>query len=194
MDDDDLDELLDQLSGDDDDDDDEIGDVSIGGQEIIGAEEIIGAMLGAKKRKRNRAKQLSAKMRAARNIDPNAVALVRSSGGPRRRKVLAGVTTSIGAGATAVVLFEAQENFRPEEFFVQGTNIASFLINSIKIGTEEQFVNTGACPADVFSSGALRSKVHFKTMNLGTVCAVTVTNTSAGALTFNSAFIGTAVD
>lgn len=177
--DDDIDDLLDELSGDD---------VAIGGKEIIGAQEIIGA--AAKKL----AKQiLSHRMKSARNIDPDAVALVQSPAGPRRRKVLAGTTTSIGPGATAVVEFTAQEDFRPEDFFVQATNIASFLILSIKVGTEEQFVNTGAAPADMFGANALRSQVHFKTMNLGTVTAVTVRNTSAGALDFNSSFIGTAV-
>lgn len=175
--DDDIDDMLDDLAGDD---------VAIGYEEIVGGnDEIVGA------RGRGRA---AAQMRNARALDPQAVRLVRRKSTVRRKKILAGTTTSVGAGVTGVVTYESQENFRPEEFFVQGVNIDSFLIESIKVGTEEQLVNTGAVPADVFGPNGLRSNIQLKTMNLGATLAVVVRNTSAGALDFNSAFIGTAVD
>lgn len=178
-DDDEVDDLLDELAGDDD-------QVVVGYDEIVGAEDIVGA--------RPRRRRTALSMQQARQIDPNAVRLVKRAAGPRRKKILAGTTTSVGAGSTAIITYESQENFRPEEFFVQGVNIDSFLIESIKIGTEEQLVNTGAVPADVFGPDGLRSNIQLKTMNVGTVMAVVVRNTSAGALDFNSAFIGTAVD
>lgn len=175
---DEIDEMLDELSG----------DVAIGGEEIVGYDELIGKAKSAGR------PDLAQKLILAKKMDQNAVALVKTRGGPRRRKVMAGASTVIGIGATENIRFEAQENFRPEEFFVQGANIDDFIINSIKIGTEEQFVNSGQCPADVFSPLCLRSNVHFKTMNLGSICVVNVTNTNAAARTFNSAFIGTAMD
>jgi len=175
---DDLDDLLESMSGDDDDD------VSVGGQEIIGAKEIIGKIVR---------KAVSAAMKQARHIDPDAVLLEDTGPGPRRKKILAGTTTSVGAGVSAPISFKAQENFRPEEFFIQGVNIDDFVVTSIKVGTEEQLVNTGEVPGDVFSPGNLRSSVHFKTMNPGIDLVVTVRNTSGGALSFVSAFIGTAV-
>lgn len=179
MDEDELNAMLDELSG----------------QEIIGAQEIIGVqeIIGKAVRQATQNATVAA-MRNARVLDPNAVMLQQSKAGPRRRKVLAGTSTSVGAGMQAPIEFSSQENFRPEQFFVQGVNIDSFVINSIKVGTEEQFVNTGAVPADVFSPQSLRSDIHFKTMNLGSKLVVTVTNTSGGALSFVSAFIGTAVE
>lgn len=178
-DDDEVDDLLDELAGEDD-------QVVVGYDEIVGGDEIVGA--------RPRRRTSVQNMQRARVLDPQAVRLVKRAAGPRRKKILAGTTTSVAAADTAIITYESQENFRPEEFFVQGVNIDSFLIESIKVGTEEQLVNTGAVPADVFGPNGLRSNIQLKTMNLGATLAVVVRNTSAGALDFNSAFIGTAVD
>lgn len=178
---DDLNQLLTELSGEYDDG------VAIGAQEIIGAMEIIGAA-------KAKAAGLGQRMASARRVDPNAVALSNSGPGPRRVKVMPGPVQAVAAGETADIVFTSQEHFRPERFFVADALLADFRILSMKVGTEEQFVASGAAPASMFGSDAVGVGLHFKTLNPGNELVVRVINTSAGSLNFNGAFLGTAVD
>jgi hypothetical protein len=176
--------------------------VAIGYQEIIGMDELDDLLdelsgediVGRAAAKKQLAQGLANKMARARNIDPRAVALVDRGPGPRRRKVLPGTTTNVGAGATVTITLESEENFRPERLVVDPTNAGSFEISSCKVGTEEQFVGAGQMPASAFSPDAQDTDVHFKTLNVGSKLILVVTNTTAGGLDFAFGFIGTAVD
>jgi hypothetical protein len=165
--DDDLDDLLDELSGD--------GDVEIGARG-------------------GRGRSLSARMARARNIDPNAVALVKRKRGPRRRKVLPGKTSTVAAGAEVVVNLTSEEDFRPERLVCSGADVDKFDIVSVKVGTEEQFVASGDCPAAAFAPNAKDTDIHFKTLNVGSKLTVTFKNVDAASGDIRFAFVGTAVD
>jgi hypothetical protein len=154
------------------------------GAEIIGAlQDIIGKVNPSAARA----------MKRARALDPAAVMVRDKELADRRRKILTTDGVSVGAGVTTTITYETQELFRPERYVVSGSIAEDFVIEDILVGTRSQFAATGECPAEIFRPDAVGVEVHFETANVGNKIKVTVTNTSAGALTFRAAFIGTSV-
>lgn len=171
------DDFLDMLSGDDDED-------AVGADEIIGVEEIIGAVTNA----------VLKKMKNARAIDPNAVLVRKKKNEARRRKILPTPGVLVGIGATVTIVYSTEELFRPERYVIDETTGEDFIIEDILVGTRSMFASTGEVKAAVFRPDAVDCDVHFDSANVGNKVKVIVRNTNAAAKTFYGTFLGTSIE
>jgi hypothetical protein len=103
--------------------------------------------------------------------------------------------STIGAGATQVVTTRPQRKFRADRFTIS-PNSTSWLVNSIQIGVDPQFVtasgSTGGGEFDPLATNGANMKGS--TANPGIDISVSVTNTSVGALRFTGSFTGPSLD
>ena len=101
---------------------------------------------------------------------------------------------TIAAAATSSLTSRPQVVFRPDRLVVPSTIAGSFLINDLKVGKNSQFVNGTAVPAEAFTQGAVGVRLKMDTTQISQDILISVTNISAGALRFNAALIGPAVE
>lgn len=98
---------------------------------------------------------------------------------------------TIAAGATQVVTCRPQKRFRAERFTISPGS-TNWLVNSIQIGVDPQFVTTSGSVGGgeydpLATSGA---NLMGGTADPGIDIAVSVTNTTGGALRFTASFTG----
>jgi len=105
-----------------------------------------------------------------------------------RRYPLGLGATSIGAGATAIISANPQLPFRVDRLVTPSTGL---LIDNLAVGTVSQFVAAGSVPVEVFSPDAVDVNLKGDTAVPGVSVQITVSNPTAGALTFSGAIIGT---
>lgn len=101
---------------------------------------------------------------------------------------------TVAAAASLSIASRPQVVFRPDRIIVPSTIAGSFLINDLKVGKNSQFVNSTAVPAEAFTQGAVGVRLKMDTAQISQDLVVSVTNISAGALRFNAAIIGPAVE
>jgi len=190
----DVDEMMDAMAGygeeivgDDeigDDDDEEMGaEYADDMQAFLGAVPLVGARRKKKKKNGGEARALARAMRAARGQQ-----LARVQNVQARRYPLGLGATSIGAGATAIISANPQLPFRVNRLVTPSTGL---LIDNLAVGTVSQFVAAGAVPTEVFAPGAFGVGLKGDTAVPGVSVQITVSNPTAGALTFSGAIIGT---
>ena len=102
--------------------------------------------------------------------------------------------TSVAAGATAVISMQPQRTIRVERIVVPRSLTDDFVINSVNVGQEPQFVADGSLPEHIFAPDEVGICLKGDTANVGNLITVSVTNTSAGALTFRGAILGTVLN
>lgn len=157
----------------------------ISGDELLGYDEI-----GATATPMSRGRQLASL--------PGGVGkqFLRQSQPTRAREIVMGIDSvaTIAAAATAIVQGQPQIVFRPDRIVIPATIAGSFLINDLKVGKNSQFVNGTAVPAEAFTQGAFGVRLKMDTLQISQTVAFTVTNVSLGALRFNAALIGPAVE
>ena len=105
-----------------------------------------------------------------------------------RRYPLGLGATSIAAGATAIISANPQLPFRVDRLVTPSTGL---LIENLAVGTVSQFVAAGAVPTEVFAPDAFDVQLKGDTAVPGVSVQITVSNPTAGALTFSGAIIGT---
>jgi hypothetical protein len=130
---------------------------------------------------------------AARRVDKKAVLLSAPKNLARRVQVLGVPATVVGIGATETIEIKTQQLFIPKRFVVGDVIAPDFVINQIKIATQDQFLSSDGCPAEAFQSDAVDLSVEFDTLQPGNSLFLTVTNLNAAARTFRGAFFGTSV-
>lgn len=104
--------------------------------------------------------------------------------------------TTIAVGVTQTVTTRPQKKFRADRFTIT-PNEAAWLVNSIQIGVEPQFVNSaGATGGAEFGPNATAgANMQGSTANPGIDISVSVTNAyGAGALRFTGSFTGPALE
>lgn len=178
------------------DDDDIVGDdiesILSGDDDEIGYEEIAAALKARARGKRrgNGANAMARKLLAQRGT------IVRSKEPTKSRVYVLSLdtVTTVAAGATTPVTAQPQVLFRPERLVIDSTVAASFLINTFTIGKNSQFASTGAVPASMFSPTAVGVTLKLDTAQISAIVALSVTNTSGGALRFTAGLIGEAVE
>ncbi len=178
------------------DDEDIVGDdiesILSGDDDEIGYEEIAAAVKAMKRGKRrgNGAAQVARKLLQQRGT------VVRSKEPTKSRVYVLSLDTvaTVAAGATVPVTAQPQVLFRPERLVIDGTVAASFLINTFTIGKNSQFASTGAVPASMFSPTAVGVTLKLDTAQISAIVALSITNTSGGALRFTAGLIGEAVE
>jgi hypothetical protein len=180
-------------------DDDDAG--SIGGDgttEIVGADDLdvlLGAddldlLMGAAAPQRQRP---AAVMHRARQIDPNAVAVIQRRLSTRRKFPLGFPVVAIPAGGSALLETNPQFVFRPERLVVPSDIAFDIRLQDVKVGTQSQFVSTDPVPAAVFSEVAINTGISFKTAEIGNGVSFTAINIAAQQTLFSAAIIGTSV-
>lgn len=100
---------------------------------------------------------------------------------------------AVPAGAAAVIQVVPQKPFRPERLVVDPATSPAFIINSVFVGTDNQFVTAGGISANIFVPGAFGVGLKGDTANVGITIAVNITNFSGAAARFLGALLGTAV-
>lgn len=166
----------------------DIDGAAVGQHEIIGLEEIIGQAETPREKA-----LVAATMRAARQVDPNAVLVQQKKLSNRKRNMACIPATSVGAGATLEISFTVSDLFKPSRLQIEDALTPDFVVNNITIGSQNQFLNANGMPADAFRSDAVDNYLDLDTINPGVPASITVTNTSGGALVFRGGFFGTVV-
>lgn len=177
------------------DDDEVIGIESIlsGDDDEIGYEEIAAAVKAMKRGK----KRGNGSAAMARRLLQQRGTVVKSKEPTKSRVYVLSLDTvvTVAAAATVPVSSQPQVLFRPERLVIDGTVAASFLINSFTIGKNSQFASgTGSIPASMFSPTAVGVTLKLDTAQISAIIALSVTNTSGGALRFTAGLIGEAVE
>lgn len=100
----------------------------------------------------------------------------------------------IAAGATGNVTDRPQKLFRPERLAVPASIAAMFILNSLNIGTVNQFVSNTAVPCETFQEGGVGVGLRGDTAHPGLDITASVTNISGGALRFRATLFGSSVE
>lgn len=101
-----------------------------------------------------------------------------------------GPTATIAAGATVQIVTPVQKVFRCNRFIIPSDVAGGYVINNIAVGVNPQFAATGSLPGRMFSEQSFGIKLHGDTAQVGQSITVSVTNITAGALTFVAGFQG----
>lgn len=104
-----------------------------------------------------------------------------------RRYPLGLGTTSIAAGATAIISALPQLPFKLERL---STPAQGLVIDNIQVGTVSQFVAAGAVASEVFGTTATGVALRGDTAVPGVAIQITVSNPTAAAVVFSGALIG----
>jgi hypothetical protein len=175
-------------------DDDESGEQFVGdGDDNLGEDEIIGAILRGKKRKGAALKRAMARDLLARRIKSGT--LLRSVSPRSSREYALGLgSTSVAGNSSANINVQPQVIFRPERMVVPSNIAVDFLITDIKVGKNSQLASTGALPAVMFTETAFGVRLKMDTAQISMFVTVSVTNQNANARNFQGGLIGPAVE
>lgn len=86
---------------------------------------------------------------------------------------------SYTASETATVSLQPQRMFRPERLTFASLTALYFLLNSINIAQEPQFVADGATLCQLYTEVAVGMRLKGKTANLGALITINLTNLDA---------------
>lgn len=157
---------------------------------LLGADELDLLMGAAAQRQGVRPSQM---MHRARQIDPNAVAVMQRRLTTRRKFPLGFPAIDLPAGGSALLETNPQFVFRPERLVVPSDIAFDVRLQDVKVGTQSQFVSTDAVPAAVFSEVAINTGISFRTAEIGNGVSFTAINTTLAVVRFSAAIIGTSV-
>ncbi len=184
------DDLDDVFSGDDDDDDMLSGDR----EQIIGLEQILGALKKAKKKK------------AAGGVNRNMLALLalaKQAGGAATRELprnsnyeqpLPIPPTPFLAGQALDIELRPQRLCRVERLVFDSLVAPFFRILDLKVGQTTQFIASGAVPASIFSEVAVGMRLKGDTANLGNTVVLSLQNIDTVPRTAGGAIICTVIN
>lgn len=135
--------------------------------------------------------------------DPSRNAAVKAAGGQvlkagqysKARNIVAGFpTTAVAAAAVATIVTQPQRLFRPERLTIPDAIAEAFLVTALNIGTTNQFGSVDPVPGGIFKASAVGVVLKLDTAQVGNNISIAVTNISGGALNFNAALIGPAIE
>ncbi len=130
-------------------------------------------------------------------------AAVRAAGGQvlkqgqfsKARNIVTGFpTTAVAAAAAAVIVTQPQRLFRPERLSIPDAIAEAFLVTALNIGTTNQFGSVDPIPGGIFKASAVGVVLKLDTAQVGNNISIAVTNITGGALNFNAALIGPAIE
>ena len=177
----------------------------VSGEEIIGLEEIIGAMPPTRARNAALAKLAQAKANAAARR-PGAAPALPTAGtrvdivpiqNRRHRLLIAGVgpTAAIASLATLAVQIQPQRTFKPKLLSVPSSIALYFALDDVKVGQDSQFATSNQVPCECFSEVAVNAEIDWDTANIGNTITLLVVNidTTAPSRIFRALIKGLAV-
>lgn len=148
-----------------------------------------------KKRRRQKRRRQQRQNAIATAVASRSAAVVREKPPTESREYPMGFDTvgTVAAGANVQIISRPQVTFRPERLVIGGAIAASFLVNDIKVGKNSQLTNSAALPGDAFAPTAFGVRLRMDTAQVSMDVVLDVTNISAGALRFNAALFGKAI-
>lgn len=166
---------------------------AVGGPDtIVGIDTIIGALapvVGAEQ-----AVRLATAMAAARDVDPNAVAVEARKRDTRRRLIMGNAPTTIPlSGVSTPVTFTPQQLFRCEAIVIPSEIAPDLRLQDIKVGNRSQLLTSGSLPATAFSEVSYNSHVHLDSADVGNTLTLDVISKNGTDVTFECMLVGTAV-
>lgn len=176
------------------------GDAILSGDDILGAlmsgdmdgdvegDAILAGLFRRKKARGNIRKLLRAKKaqegKLLKELKPN----------KWRRQPLGFVALAIPAAGTTTVTATPQNVFKGQRLTVPAVFAVNFVINSLFVGVQNQFVGAGAIPAITFAENAVGEDMNMDTAQIGNTITMNVTNLDgAAAHDFRATLLGDAV-
>jgi len=102
---------------------------------------------------------------------------------------------TVAAGTTVIIAVLPQVKiFRGQRYAVADSIAPFFLVNSVTIGTVNQFASAGAMAGETISSRAFGVAMEFDPCELGKQISISVTNTDSAAHPFLSTLFGLALE
>ena len=131
----------------------------------------------------------------ARNVAASRMAAVVPKGPSGSKDLCLPCTAAAAtaAGATTPINLQPTQPFRANAWLIDPVNAPSFVVNSVSVGRQNQFIGAGTIPATAFSALNPLAKISFDTGQANEPIAVSVTNFTLAAALFSSAFFGTAL-
>ena len=156
-------------------------------------DDILGAVLAARKKKGNAQKQAMARDLLRRRVASGS--LLRSVSPRSSREYALGLgSTSVAGNSSANINVQPQVIFRPERLVVPSNIAVDFLITDIKVGKNSQLVSTGALPAVMFTENAFGVRLKMDTAQISMFVTISVTNQNPAARNFQGGLVGPAVE
>ena len=156
-------------------------------------DDILGAVLAARKRQGNAKKTAMARDLLRRRVASGA--LLRSVSPRSSREYALGLgSTSVSGTSSANINVQPQVIFRPERLVVPSNIAVDFLITDIKVGKNSQLVSTGALPAVMFTENAFGVRLKMDTAQISMFVTISVTNQNPSARNFQGGLVGPAVE
>jgi hypothetical protein len=151
--------------------------------EIVGDTELVGDAVDEILRGTSYGQEIVGKARGARVVET----------APRRlQRLPLGIgITSLATLTAAVVTVTPQVPFKLERFISQSTGLS---ITDIKVGTNSQFVGSGAIPIEIFGRDAVGIDLKGDTAVPGVDIALAASNGTGGTLTLAGAYVGLAAN
>jgi hypothetical protein len=172
--------------------DDALGEL-IGDGDDSSGDDLLGAALRARGKKRNAKRTALANAIMRRRVQDGAV--LRSVPPRNAREYALGLgSTSVTGNSSANINVQPQVIFRPERLVVPSNIAVDFLITDIKVGKNSQLVSTGALPAVMFTEQAFGVRLKMDTAQISMFVTVSVTNQNAQARNFQGGLVGPAVE
>jgi len=110
-----------------------------------------------------------------------------------RRQIAPIPFTTVAALSTVDIELRPQRPIRIERLVLDGAVVAGLFLQDILIGAEPQFVNAGSVPFSTFQPQAFGTDLRGNTAQPGIAVTLRVFNSTAGALSFGGALIGTSL-
>lgn len=184
-------------------------DDDVSGEEIVGIDTIIGEMgaigedldsildsvvsgtvdgaTGVSKMRR-----LAGQMKQLREVDPNAIAVMKQTPNRRRYWHAPFPATAFLAAATTTLQMQPQELFRTERLFMPSALAQDYNITQLFVGQKNQLLVAGEINGQVFSEVAVRSFLNLDTANVGNTINLTLRNDGLVTSTPRPDLLGTA--
>jgi hypothetical protein len=156
-------------------------------------DDILGAVLAARKQRGNAKKQAMARDLLRRRVASGS--LLRSVSPRSSREYALGLgSTPVAGTSSANINVQPQVIFRPERLVVPSNIAVDFLITDIKVGKNSQLVSTGALPAVMFTENAFGVRLKMDTAQISMFVTISVTNQNPSARNFQGGLVGPAVE
>jgi hypothetical protein len=165
------------------------GDAILSGDHSDGA--LMGEMLGLFRRHKKHAKAKNY-LRAKKASDGKLLKELRPN--KWRRQPLGFVQLAVPAAGTVTVTATPQNVFKGQRLTIPAVIGVNFVINSLFVGVQNQFVGAGAIPAITFAENAVGEDLNMDTAQIGNTITMNVTNLDgAAAHDFRASLTGDAV-
>lgn len=100
-------------------------------------------------------------------------------------------TTAVAAGANADIQTQPQTLFRAQRLVIPSDIAGAVLVRDLRIGARSVLPNANPVPGRMFTETTVGGDMNLDTAQVSQIITLSITNTSAAAITFNAGIYGT---